>query len=155
MRWAVQQHPQQPPHHYAQQQLVEGKAQTADYPSADQWPSIPWNVCQSAETFHCPEAEGTGAGGGLPLAEYLPQFLYTCRNRGFSVSFGDPAHQGLGNMNLGTRTGSDGTGNYIEIGLDDNSPVTASYLDNDGHDGVMRIYAGGYCREVRDLGTEI
>lgn len=128
--------------HYAQQQLVEGKAQTADYPSADQWPSIPWNVCQSRETFHCPEAEGTAAGAGLPLSEYLSQFLYTCRNRGFSVPFGDPAHQGVGKMNLGTRTGSDQTGNYIEIGLDDNSVVTANYMDNDGHDGLMRIYAG-------------
>jgi len=74
------------------------------------------------------------------LDEFLRELRYACRNRGFEVGFGDPSHQGMGHMNLGTREGEDGRGNYIEIGLDDNSPVTAGYIDSDGHDGVIRLY---------------
>jgi len=74
------------------------------------------------------------------LSEFLPDLKYACRNRGFEVGFADASHQGMGHMNLGTREGEDGQGKYIEIGLDDNSPVTAGYIDSDGHDGVIRLY---------------
>jgi prepilin-type N-terminal cleavage/methylation domain-containing protein/prepilin-type processing-associated H-X9-DG protein len=74
------------------------------------------------------------------LKEFLNDLRYVHRVRGFEVNFGDPAHQGMGRMNLGTREGQDGRGRYIEIGLDDNSPVTESYMNTDGHDGIIRIY---------------
>jgi prepilin-type processing-associated H-X9-DG protein len=74
------------------------------------------------------------------LDEFLQKLRYVHRVRGFEVGFADPAHQGLGHMNLGTREGADGRGQYIEIGLDDNSVVTANYMDNDGHDGIIRLY---------------
>jgi prepilin-type processing-associated H-X9-DG protein len=92
------------------------------------WPPLPPGSPTAA-----PEAERRD------LDEFLRELKYACRNRGFEVGFADPSHQGMGHMNLGTREGEDGRGKYIEIGLDDNSPVTAAYIDSDGHDGVIRL----------------
>jgi hypothetical protein len=47
---------------------------------------------------------------------------------------------GLGKMYFGTRRGKDSRAEYIECGTDDNSAVTAAYMDTDGHDGLMRVY---------------
>jgi len=92
------------------------------------WPPLPPGAPTAA-----PEGERKD------LNEFLRELRYVHRVRGFEVGFADPSHQGLGHMNLGTREGEDGRGKYIEIGLDDNSPVTAAYLDTDGHDGVIRL----------------
>ena len=116
------------------------------FPAAETFPTIPNNVLASPETFVCPEADVHGNPGQYAYetdAGALEGLVYICRNRGFEVAFNDPAHAGLGqpgNMNLGWRTGQDAQGEYIEIGTDDNEIVTASYMDNDGHDGILRIY---------------
>jgi len=76
------------------------------------------------------------------LTQYLNDLRYVHRVRGFEISFADPAHQGLGHMNLGTREGQDARGKYIDIGTKDCSPVLADYLDSPsgGNDGIVRIY---------------
>ncbi|MGB2821033.1 MAG: hypothetical protein WBF17_08630 [Phycisphaerae bacterium] len=128
--------------HATRQRQAGGQA-AGYYPPAESFPSIPLDVLLSPETFLCPEAEAHQAV--LVVSDPLEGLLYACRNRGFEIPFNDPGHQGLGKMNLGTREGKDERGEYIEVGLDDNAPVTAAYMDRDGHDGIIRIYinAGG------------
>jgi prepilin-type processing-associated H-X9-DG protein len=94
---------------------------------------------------------GTGGSGGTTpppsapedysrLEEVLGDLKYACRNRGFEICFADPAHQGLGHMNLGTRRGQNERGKYIEIGTKDCSPVDEAYFKpGSGNDGIIRI----------------
>jgi prepilin-type N-terminal cleavage/methylation domain-containing protein len=117
-----------------------GDPQTADVPG--EWDGSP---------PPSPPPSSPPAAQSEALSEFLNDLRYLNRVRGFEVSFGDPGHQGLGHMNLATREGQDGRGNYIEIGLDDNAVVTAGYMDGDGHDGIIRIYKESDGRVVAQL----
>jgi len=139
--------------HAAGAQEPGSESATAYYPAADEWPSIPLDACTNPAIFICPETDdvleyGTGSG-----SISLGGFVYVHRVRGFSVRFNSSTHQGLGHMNLGTRHGRDERGEYIEVGLDDNSTVTEAYMNGDGHDGLIRIYGGEGTAPVAKLMT--
>jgi len=104
-------------------------------PTSDLWPAVPYDVCPVKTVFICPEKDDKSAYS-MPT-EPLDGLVYVHPDRGFSVPF---TECGLGKMNFGTRRGQDSRGVYIECGTDDNDVVTASYMDNDGHDGLMRVY---------------
>ncbi len=104
-------------------------------PKSDGWPAVPYDVCPVKTVFICPEKEEKSSYS-MPTNP-LEGLVYVHPDRGFSVPF---AEVGLGKMNFGTRRGRDSRGEYIECGTDDNDPVTAAYMDNDGHDGLMRVY---------------
>jgi len=120
--------------------------QTPFFPEPDAWWFTAIQYSETSNILLCPEA-GEGVEVQAAAANPLSRLVY--RNidssswkpsRNIEICFDDPGHQGLDQMHLGTRTGSDARGEYIEIGLDDNSTVTEAYMDNDGHDGIIRIY---------------
>jgi len=117
--------------HKSQQQVVGVRVPW--FPEGRHWPGVPLEAVENVGVFICPEAVGKITG-----SYDLDSMFYLCRNRGLEVCIGNI--EGLGQMWVGTRRGSDGRGEYLEIGLDDNEIVTASYMDRDGHDGIIRIY---------------
>ncbi len=117
--------------HKSQQRVVGMRV--AWFPPARHWPGVPQEAVENVGVFICPEAVGKITG-----SYDLDGMFFLVRNRGLEVGIGGV--EGLGQMWVGTRRGKDNRGEYLEIGLDDNSVVTASYLDNDGHDGILRIY---------------
>jgi len=90
-----------------------------------------------------------GRGGGTTprpsdddfsrLEEVLGDLRYVHRVRGFEICFADPAHQGLGHMNLGTRRGRNERGKYVEVGTKDCSPVDDAYFERGGNDGIILV----------------
>ena len=119
---------------------------TPFFPEPDDWWVTAIQYSETSNILLCPEA-GEGVEVQAAAANPLSRMVY--RNidssswkpsRNIEIRFDDSAHQGFGNMHLGTRTGSDARGEYIEIGLDDNSEVTEAYMDGDGHDGIIRVY---------------
>jgi prepilin-type N-terminal cleavage/methylation domain-containing protein len=104
-------------------------------PSADLWPGVPYSVCQVKTLFVCPEEEYKSSYS-MP-SKPLDGLRYLNRPRGYDIPF---TEVGLGQMFFGTRRGKDSRGEYIECGMDDNSPVDADYMDNDGSDGLIRVY---------------
>jgi prepilin-type processing-associated H-X9-DG protein len=118
--------------------FMQAETLAGHFPQAEQWPGVPYNACPVQDIFNCPEKPPHELR--MPVGDPLEGLLYSCRNRGFEIPFNSPSHKGLGNMNLGTREGADGRGKYMEVGLDDNAPVRAHYMDGDGHDGLLRIY---------------
>ena len=111
-----------------------------DLPNADTWPAVPYDVCPVPTLFICPEKEEksiyTTPKNPMEGLRYTNSG-YNRNDRGWDILF---TEVGLGKQNFGTRRGRDSQGDYIEVGLDDNSAVTADYIDNDGHDGVLRVY---------------
>jgi prepilin-type N-terminal cleavage/methylation domain-containing protein len=109
-------------------------------PNADTWPAAPYDVCPVPTLFICPEKEEksiyTTPKNPMEGLRYQNSG-YNRTDRGWDIPF---TEVGLGKMYFGTRRGRDSRGDYIEVGLDDNSAVTADYIDNDGHDGVLRVY---------------
>ncbi|HUS44918.1 MAG TPA: type II secretion system protein [Phycisphaerae bacterium] len=113
------------------------------FPKAEQFPFIPKTAMESPRTFICPEDDhDADAGGGqMAVTDLLALLVYINRPRSLEISFADPDHQGFGHMHLGTWEGSDAKGDYIEIGLNDNSPITENYINNwESHDGIIRVY---------------
>jgi prepilin-type processing-associated H-X9-DG protein len=120
-------------------------------PEADSWPAVPYNVCPAKDIFICPEKEEKSmfAAPRNPMEGLrYTNSGYNRNDRGWDVAF---AEVGLGKMNFGTRRGRDSRGEYIEVGLDDNSEVTADYMDRDGHDGILRVYVNVNGRAVIKL----
>ena len=111
-----------------------------DLPNADSWPVVPYDVCPVPTLFICPEKEEKS---NYSIAKNPMEGLrytnsgYNRNDRGWDILF---TEVGLGKMYFGTRRGKDSRGDYIEVGLDDNSEVTAVSIDTDGHDGVLRVY---------------
>lgn len=116
-------------------QMQQTGLPTTLFPATSQWPGVPMGSLDSGDVFICPEAEGEGVGGDV---DYLSAMTYVNRPRGLEIPMSSVG--GLGEMWVGYRRGSDGRGAYMEIGTDDNSTVTAGYLNSDGHDGVIRVY---------------
>ena len=109
-------------------------------PNADSWPAVPYSVCPVNALFICPEKEDNSAYSRAKNPMEGLRYTnsgYNRNDRGWDIPF---AEVGLGKMYFGTRRGKDSRGDYIEVGLDDNSAVTADYIDRDGHDGVLRVY---------------
>lgn len=116
-------------------------------PGADSWPAVPYSVCPVPTLFICPEKEErsiyttpknpmeglrfTNSGSGAWINQ-----------RGWDIPFTEEGRRvGIDScLYLGTRRGKDSRGDYIEVGIDDNVAVTTSYMDNDGHDGLLRVY---------------
>jgi len=125
------------------QRLSNGARDGWGFQSADTWPGVPFNVVPNVHMFVCPEdnEEHEGwKGFGNPLAWMVYRNIDSSAwkpARNVEVCFADPDHQGWNHMNLGTCTGSDQYGQYIDIKMDDNSIVNAG---TDGHDGWVRIY---------------
>ena len=124
--------------------------QTPFFPKPDAWWVTAIKYSETSNILLCPET-GEGVAVQATAANPLSRLVYVNRDthlghsRNIRIQFDDPAHQGLGQMHLGTRTGpvaptSDARGEYIEIGLDDNSEVTQNYMNTDGHDGIIRVY---------------
>jgi len=117
---------------------------TTFFPTPEAWVGTAIRYSETSNILSCPEfsaevVQGTAGQGtaGNPLS----RLAYVHRVRNFQVPFDDPAHQGFGHMNLGTWTGSDARGEYIEIGLNDNSPITENYINTyESHDGIIRVY---------------
>lgn len=121
---------------------MAGWSSASDFPSADEWPGIPYSTCPMEDLYLCPEEEGAArvALMGDPLSHLVYRNIDSSSwkpPRNIEIRFSDPGHQGLGNMHLGTRRGSDARGEYIEIGLDDNERVNQT---SGRHDGVIRVY---------------
>lgn len=131
------------------------------FPKADQFPSIPRMAMESPRTFICPEDDYDAEAGDGQSAVVDPLSHLVYRNidssswkppRNIEICFDDPAHQGFGHMHMGTWRGSDARGEYIEIGLNDNSPVTENYyMSGESHDGIIRIYLNDGGRTIAKL----
>ena len=124
---------------------LSDSGQTPFFPKPDEWMGTAISCSETSNILVCPEWRGEGGEDaevqvGGPEANPLSRMVYVHRVRSFQVAFDDPSHQGFGHMNLGTWTGSDARGEYIEIGLDDNDVVTEAYMNTDGHDGIIRVY---------------
>jgi prepilin-type processing-associated H-X9-DG protein len=123
--------------------LISG-GQPTHYPMAEEWPFVPFSdFLPVPQVFVCPETDDEIVieSGVLSNLVYINRDSSDWKPaRNIEIRFDDPHHQGLGHKHLGTRRGSDERGDYIEVGLDDNSIVTERYMDNDGHDGIIRIY---------------
>ncbi len=116
---------------------------TPFFPKSSEWVGTVITYSETSNILLCPESDKesvTVAASSNPMARMVYIHNSGITPLHFEVRFDDPGHQGFGHMNLGTRTGEDANGSYIEIGLDDNSPVTEDYMDHDGHDGLMRLY---------------
>ena len=119
--------------------------QTPFFPKPDEWWVTAIQYSETSNILLCPET-GEGVAVQATAANPLSRLVYVNRDthlgygRNIRIQFDDPAHQDLGQMHLGTRTGSDARGEYIEIGLDDNDVVTEAYMNTDGHDGIIRVY---------------
>jgi prepilin-type N-terminal cleavage/methylation domain-containing protein len=113
---------------------------TFSLPTADLWPGVPFSVCPVKTVFICPEKEEKSSysmpTNPLEGLVYVNKNPVTCE--AFSIDFRETGVPGV--MHFGTRRGRDSRGDYIEVGTDDNEVVTAAYMNNDGHDGLMRIY---------------
>ena len=125
---------------------LNDSGQTPFFPEPDAWMGTAIQYSETSDILLCPEWRGEGGEDaevqvGGPEANPLSRMVYVHRVRNFQVAFDDPAHQGFGHMNLGTWTGSDARGEYIEIGLNDNSPITENYITSgESHDGIIRVY---------------
>ena len=117
-------------------------------PSADLWPGVPYSVCPVKTLFICPEKEEEEKSSYNKPTNPLEGLQYLNRPRGWNIPF---TEVGLGKMYFGTRRGRDSRGEYIECGMDDNSPVDADYMDNDGSDGLIRVYLEPNGRVVAKL----
>jgi prepilin-type N-terminal cleavage/methylation domain-containing protein/prepilin-type processing-associated H-X9-DG protein len=114
--------------------------QTPFFPKPDEWLGTAIKYSETSNILLCSEA-GEEAKVQATAANPLSRMVYVHKPRNFQVAFDDPAHQGFGKMNLGTWTGSDARGEYIEIGLNDNSPITENYIStSESHDGIIRVY---------------
>jgi prepilin-type N-terminal cleavage/methylation domain-containing protein/prepilin-type processing-associated H-X9-DG protein len=115
------------------------------FPEADAWPMIPYEILTEGQNmFICPATDDQLGESDMGIRNPLSRLVY--RNidsspwkpaRNIEICFADPAHQGWGNMHLGTEPGVDERGPYIDIRLDDNSIVNAK---SDGHDGWLRLW---------------
>jgi len=124
------------------------------FPKADQFPFIPKTAMESPRTFICPEDDydADAVDGQSAVGDPLAHLVYINRPRNLEICFADPDHQGLGHMHLGTWGGSDARGEYIEIGLNDNSPITENYWNSgESHDGIIRIYLNDGGRTIAKL----
>ncbi len=125
---------------------LSNSGETPFFPKPGAWMGTAISYSETSNILVCPEWRGEGGEegevqAGAPEANPLSRMVYVHRVRNFQVAFDDPAHQGFGHMNLGTWTGSDERGDYIEIGLNDNSPITENYWSQgESHDGIIRIY---------------
>jgi len=127
---------------------LSNSGQTPFFPKPDAWMATAIKYSETSNILTCPESgiavALTDAGNVLSRLVYINKTPTSSttggQSRNVRIQFDDPGHQGFGHMHLGTRTGSDARGEYIEIGLDDNSVVTEAYMNTDGHDGIIRIY---------------
>jgi len=116
--------------------------QTLFFPKPGAWMGTAMKYSETSNILLCPESSvkvAEQATAGNPLS----RMVYVHKPRSFQIRFDDPSHQGFGHMNLGTWTGSDARGDYIEIGLNDNAPIPEDYWNDGGsesHDGIIRIY---------------
>ena len=123
---------------------LSNSGQTPFFPKPEEWIGTAISCSETGNILLCPETDykvykvqEQQAALGNPLSH----LVYVHRVRSFQVAFDDPSHQGFGHMNLGTWTGSDERGDYIEIGLNDNSPITENYIStSESHDGIIRVY---------------
>jgi len=121
---------------------LNDSGQTPFFPEPDAWMATAIKCSESSNILLCPETD-MKVTVGAPAANPLSRMVYVHRVRNFQVAFDDPAHQGFGHMNLGTWTGSDSRGDYIDIGTNDNVPIAENYWNDGGaesHDGIIRIY---------------
>jgi len=125
--------------------------QTMFFPNPAGWISTAIKYSETSNILLCPETD-VEVKVGAPAANPLSRMVYVHRVRGFQVPFDSPAHQGFGHMNLGTWTGNDSRGEYIEIGTNDNVPVTENYWSQgESHDGIIRIYLNDGGRVIAKL----
>jgi len=118
---------------------LSNSGQTPFFPKPDAWIITSISYSETGNILLCPETADKVQQG--TLGNPLSHLVYVHRVRQFQVAFDDPGHQGYGNMNLGTWTGSDERGDYIEIGINDNVPVTENYWSQgESHDGIIRVY---------------
>jgi prepilin-type N-terminal cleavage/methylation domain-containing protein/prepilin-type processing-associated H-X9-DG protein len=125
---------------------LSNSGQTPFFPKPDAWIGTAISYSETSNILLCPETEDKVQE--TTLSNPLSHLAYVHRVRSFQVAFDDPGHQGFGHMNLGTWTGSDERGDYIDIGTNDNVPIAENYWNDGGaesHDGIIRIYldAGG------------
>ena len=125
----------------ADARLTSTGGKTLFFPKPDAWWVTAIKYSETSNILTCPESDEKVAvqatGDGNPLS----RLIYVHKPRNFQVPFDDPAHQGFGHMNLGTWKGSDARGEYIEIGLNDNVPISEDYWNDwESHDGIIRIY---------------
>ena len=126
----------------AAEERLNDSGQTLFFPKANAWMAAAVKGSETSNILLCPETD-VEVKVGAPPANPLSRMVYVHRVRGFQVAFDDPAHQGFGHMNLGTWTGSDSRGDYIEIGTNDNVPISENYWNDGGaesHDGIIRVY---------------
>jgi len=113
---------------------------TMFFPKSAQWLGTVIKYSETSNILLCPESDKeaqTEVATGNPLS----RMVYVHKPRNFQIPFDDPGHQGFGHMNLGTWMGSDDRGEYIEIGLNDNVPISQDYWNDwESHDGIIRIY---------------
>ena len=119
---------------------LNNSGQTKFFPEPNNWMDTAIRFSETSDILVCSETDIT-VQVGVPAGNPLSRMVYVHRVRNFQVAFDDSSHQGFGHMNLGTWTGSDSRGDYIEIGLNDNSPITENYYStSESHDGIIRIY---------------
>ena len=121
---------------------LNDSGQTPFFPEPAAWMATAIKCSETSDILLCPETD-VKVTVGAPAANPLSRLVYVHRVRNFQVRFDDPSHQGFGHMNLGTWTGSDSRGEYIEIGTNDNAPIPENYWNDGGaesHDGIIRIY---------------
>jgi prepilin-type N-terminal cleavage/methylation domain-containing protein/prepilin-type processing-associated H-X9-DG protein len=120
---------------------LSNSGQTPFFPKPEEWMGTAISCSETGNILLCPETDYKVQEQQAALGDPLSHLVYVHRVRSFQVAFDDPSHQGFGHMNLGTWTGSDERGNYIEIGLNDNSPITENYIStSESHDGIIRVY---------------
>jgi len=118
--------------------------QTPFFPKPVDWMGTAIKYSETSNILVCSETDDkvqVGVPAGNPLSRMVYVHNVSATPLHFEIRFDDPSHQGFGKMNLGTWTGSDARGEYIEIGLNDNSPITENYYSSsESHDGIIRVY---------------